>query len=423
MLHQNNIESPNSAGSCELGDIPGSASRRRLLRGKTVVIGVMTSSATSTLDYRGLAAAVTRLCLSGCRVVLAYGPALEAASTQLRQAASQEAGANLKMDSLELNSENYRVLVNEMRQSFVAAFSAGVTAPDGFHDSARVLSGTFLSPQPIGRRRSGDSLTMGKVRKVDTFGLNAVLGLGNVVLVGPTHYSKTGEELQLSVMDIAASICVSLEAEALLLCSDTSDYALSVHNSISTRPADIRLLWTDISSSLEAAVSGVIDHGIGRVHLLSNRHVGTVDTVLDGTRPAGIEVYREHELRAATDDDIDGIERLIRPLEESGALVRRDRATLERDIGNFHVVERDGVVEGCIALFPYLADGTAEIACLTVAPTRNGAGIGRVLLESMERLARNLGLSRVFILTSQTESWFAENGRRRFTPSGTERQI
>jgi amino-acid N-acetyltransferase len=39
------------------------------------------------------------------------------------------------------------------------------------------------------------------------------------------------------------------------------------------------------------------------------------------------------ELREATLDDVGGILALIRPLEEDGTLVKRDRGLIEREVG------------------------------------------------------------------------------------------
>ena len=45
--------------------------------------------------------------------------------------------------------------------------------------------------------------------------------------------------------------------------------------------------------------------------------------------------------------------KLIEPLEEDGTLVRRGRELLEREIARFSVIEHDGVIIGCAALYPF----------------------------------------------------------------------
>ena len=115
-------------------------------------------------------------------------------------------------------------------------------------------------------------------------------------------------------------------------------------------------------------------------------------------------------LREATPDDVGGILMLIEPLEMDGTLVRRDRHQIERDIDHFSVIEHDGVLFGCAALYPYPQEKLGEMACLTVSPDAQGAGDGERLLKRIEQRARARGLTRIFVLTTRTEHWFLKRG-------------
>ena len=44
---------------------------------------------------------------------------------------------------------------------------------------------------------------------------------------------------------------------------------------------------------------------------------------------------------------------LIEPFERDGTLVRRERTEIERDVANYTIIEHDGVIFGCAALYPY----------------------------------------------------------------------
>ena len=63
---------------------------------------------------------------------------------------------------------------------------------------------------------------------------------------------------------------------------------------------------------------------------------------------------------------------LIEPLEADGTLVRRGREKLEAEIGQFTVIEHDGVIAGCAALYPFLRESCAEMACFVVSPEYRG---------------------------------------------------
>jgi amino-acid N-acetyltransferase len=95
-------------------------------------------------------------------------------------------------------------------------------------------------------------------------------------------------------------------------------------------------------------------------------------------------------------------------------LVRRSRDRLEREIERFFVAEIDGVLVGCCALYPYDSSRTAELACLAVHPgyrqQAESGGLGTTLVKRMETEARRLGLTSLFVLTTQTGAWFQEQG-------------
>jgi amino-acid N-acetyltransferase len=117
-------------------------------------------------------------------------------------------------------------------------------------------------------------------------------------------------------------------------------------------------------------------------------------------------------LRAARIEDVRGMLALIEPLEADGTLVKRSRELLESEIGNFFVVEHDGVIVGCAALYPFPDDKSAEFACLAVAPERLEAGYGERLLKACEERAGALRIRRVFALTTRAAHWFLEQGFR-----------
>ena len=115
-------------------------------------------------------------------------------------------------------------------------------------------------------------------------------------------------------------------------------------------------------------------------------------------------------LRPARVEDIAAIISLIEPLEADGSLVKRSRELLEREIGNFQVVEHDGVLLGCAALYPYPEAKSAEFACLAVAPEYRDAGFGELLLQACEERARALRIRRLFALTTRAAHWFLSQG-------------
>ena len=151
---------------------------------------------------------------------------------------------------------------------------------------------------------------------------------------------------------------------------------------------------------------------MARAHIIPYASDGSV--LLELFQHAGVGTMLVEEtleaLREAGPDDIGGLIALLRPLEEDGTLVRRDRGLIEREIGNFTVIEHDGVIFGCAALYPYPDDGIGEMAALAVNPSVQGRGDGERLLQRIEQRARAAGLKRLFVLTTRTMHWFLKRG-------------
>jgi amino-acid N-acetyltransferase len=152
--------------------------------------------------------------------------------------------------------------------------------------------------------------------------------------------------------------------------------------------------------------------GVRRVHLI-NRHLdGALLLELFTREGVGTMVVRHSldHLRDATIDDVGGVLALISPLEDEGTLVKRGRELLEIEIDRFSVVDHDGMIVGCAALYPYPDAKAAELACLAVHPDYRDAGHGADLLNVIEGKAQARGIERLFVLTTRAAHWFIERG-------------
>jgi amino-acid N-acetyltransferase len=157
-----------------------------------------------------------------------------------------------------------------------------------------------------------------------------------------------------------------------------------------------------------------VDGGVARAHLVTRRVPGSLLLELFTHTGVGTMITADpvEQLRTARIDDVRGILQLIEPLEAEGTLVKRSRELLEAEIGNFLVVEHDGVIVGCAALYPFKEDKSAEFACLAVAEGYREAGYGEDLLKACEERAKDMKIRRVFALTTHAAHWFLEQGFR-----------
>ncbi|KAG6666056.1 probable amino-acid acetyltransferase NAGS1, chloroplastic [Carya illinoinensis] len=161
-----------------------------------------------------------------------------------------------------------------------------------------------------------------------------------------------------------------------------------------------------------AAAAFVCRAGVKRVHLLD----GTIDGVLSlelftrdgmGTMVAS-DLYEG--TRMARVEDFSSIRQIMQPLEESGILVLRTDQELLEALDSFIVVERDGQIIACAALFPFFEEKCGEVAAIAVSPDCRGQGQGYKLLDYIEKKASSLGLEMLFLLTTRTADWFVRRG-------------
>ena len=103
----------------------------------------------------------------------------------------------------------------------------------------------------------------------------------------------------------------------------------------------------------------------------------------------------------------------MEPLAQRRILLGKDRVTLYEAVQEFRIAEEDGVPVGCGALHVMWED-LGEVRTLAVRDDRLGTGVGHAILERIEADARELGLTRLFCLTFETEYF----GRHGFEPIG-----
>ncbi|THB67096.1 MAG: amino-acid N-acetyltransferase [Gammaproteobacteria bacterium] len=300
------------------------------------------------------------------------------------------------------------------RISIEALFSMGLANSPMAGYRTRVTSGNFVTARPYGVVDGIDFMFTGKVRRVDTDAINYHLNSNSIVIVPPLGYSPTGEVFSLSAAETAAEIAIAVGAEKLiylqhkLQIKDNSDIPL---REITT--ASLESYSKNSSADTENCLKGAAkacDNGVARAHLLDSTIDGTLLQELFTIDGVGTMVSSSNYelLRSAGIDDIAGIIELISPLEESGALVKRSRELLELEIDNFLVVERDGVIIGCSALYHY--NEFAELGCFVIDEKYILAGRATTLLEKIEKKAIANGVKHLFVLTTHTAHWFQERG-------------
>ena len=387
-----------------------------LFRGKTFVIAFGGKAISGPLA-RTLAYDVNLLAALGVRLLLVHGarPQIEEeliekgirSVTHLGYRVTDAATLECVIDA-----------VGSVYLEIDALLSQGLPDTPMANSRIRVIAGNFITAKPLGVLDGVDMQYAGSVRKIDAEGIRAQLGIGNIVILSCLGASPTGEIFNLAMEEVAESAAKAIAADKLIFLTDSQGVTDSDGKLLDELTADSaeRLIaigdWLspDIKRYLPCAVR-TSRSGVGRVHLINYNEDGTLLRELFSRDVVGTVITREslEILRDARPDDISGLVALIEPLEEIGALVRRSRELLEREITRFSVVEHDGLIVGCAALYPY-GDDQAELACVAVHPHYRRWGYGNQLIKRIETRARAVGIKRLFVLTTVTSHWFKERG-------------
>jgi amino-acid N-acetyltransferase len=114
-------------------------------------------------------------------------------------------------------------------------------------------------------------------------------------------------------------------------------------------------------------------------------------------------------VRRARTSDVSAIKALI-DIYAGKILLEKNLVTLYEAVQEFWVAEVDGEVVGCGALHVLWSD-LGEVRTVAAHPRVRGHGVGHAIVERLLDVARELHLSRIFVLTFEVE-FFGGHGFR-----------
>ena len=360
---------------------------------------------------------ITLLNTLGIRLVLVHG-----ARPQIEERLEQKGADIHYVNGLRLTDDHALAAVKDavgsLRVDIEAKLSMGLVNAPVPTGSIGVASGNFVTARPLGVRDGVDYCHTGEVRRIDATGIHQQLDAGRIVLLSSIGYSPTGEIFNLSAEEVATAASIALHAEKLVMLVEGEGLRDSrrrfIHQLSLIEAEQILHSRRKLTDEWTRHLVNAIDscrRGVKRTHLVPRKTRGGLLLELFTRDGIGTLVSAEiyEGLRVASIDDVGGIMKLIEPLEEKGALVKRSRERLEMEIEHFLVVKRDGMIVACAALYPY--DGQlAELACVAVHPDYRGHGRGDNLLRAIEQRSHDMGIKHLFVLTTLTSHWFRERG-------------
>ena len=308
--------------------------------------------------------------------------------------------------------------VGQIRIEIEALLSMGLSKPPMANSTIRITNGNYITARPIGIVDGVDLMFTGEVRKIDTAAIRLHLDQGEMALLSPLGYSRTGEVFSLTPENVAIDVATSLKADKLIFLMDTPGIDRKSNGDLNGALSELTLaearallsklesnsvkLSKDIQKYLPCAVQACVG-GVDRIHLISRRIDGAMLQELFTHKGVGCMISRGplQTFRSAEIDDVGGILELIEPLENEGLLARRDRKLIEIEIDHFLVLEYDNMIIGCAALNHFPGTAVGELTCLAIHPDYRNKGCGDSLLKRIKTRAKNNGINELIVLTKK----------------------
>jgi amino-acid N-acetyltransferase len=395
-------------------------------RGKTFVL-MLPGEAINHSNFYNIIHDIALLSSLGVKLVLVHG-----ARPQIdERLAIADTYSNFHRNLRITDSESLSLVIQAIGEAHTlveSALSTGLPNSPMHGADMQVLSGNFITAMPHGVIDGVDLQHTGKVRRVNSRALQTALNSGALVLLSPMGYSPTGEIFNLSFSDVATHVASALNADKLLAfiqgdgvkdsegtlvrqlsLQECKNYLEHHADSTDKETETTEHISLDLHQAVNACYQSCL-HGVPRAQLISYTTDGALLSELFTRDGLGTMIYSGHyeQLRSATIEDVGGIIELITPLENEGILVRRSRELLETEINKFHVMEKDGTIIACAALYPY--GELAELSCVATHPEYRRGGRAALLLQQVENQARKQKIKTLFLLTTQTAHWFIEQG-------------
>ena len=384
-------------------------------QGKTFVL-MFDGEATSHLNFPNVIHDIALLCSLGVRIVLIHGSRPQIASRLSERGIKSQFHNGLRVtDSAALQCVTEAT--GAQRAKIEALLSTGLPNSPMHGAHIKVCGGNYVTARPLGIHDGIDYLNTGVVRHVYTQGIKRQLDDNAIVLLSPLGYSATGEIFNLPLENVATQTAIALSADKLIVFGNQvgltdSDGDLVRQCKLSEAKEYLKELAKTSQYSMLKAACNSCEAGIERCHVISYEDDCALLEELFTYDGSGTLINHDgfEQSRSANIDDVGGILELIKPLEENGILVKRSRELLETEINHFTILERDGRIVACAALYPYPHENYGELACIVTHNEYRNGNRGDRLLAELEVQARNIGLNSLFVLTTQTAHWFLERG-------------
>jgi amino-acid N-acetyltransferase len=371
-------------------------------------------------NFRNLLIDVALLRSLRIGVALVHG-----AAHQIRRLAEQTGQAPSNLDGAGITDAATLQLALTAANRVSHELLEGLSATD-----LRGACGNALVAHPAGIIRGVDYMCTGRVERVDTALLQALLANDIVPVIPPLGCDGEGHSYRLNSDAVAVEVALALQAVKLIYLTTCDGIRLHLpgedgqtellrHLTVEEAEEVLKKRRAEVPapllSKLEQAVRAVRG-GVPRVHVIDGRvEEGLLAEVFSNEGIGTLIHANEYQaIRKAHKRDARAIHNLIQEGVSNDELVHRTLAEIERTIDDFFVFEVDRSVAACVALHFYPEQHQAELACLCVSNRFENQGIGVKLMQYAESQSRAGGVGELFCLSTQAFNYFQQKGG--FTP-------
>jgi amino-acid N-acetyltransferase len=339
------------------------------------------------------------------RVVLVHGAAEQIralAGAQRVEASDLEGTGVTDAQTLELALTAANRLTHEILEGLAA-------------NDLRAACPNVVTAHPVGIIQGIDHRFTGRVERLDIEFLQSLLNQGVVPILPPLGFDGEGKTYRVNSDDVAVATATQLSAVKLIFITSREGLIYREAPIRQMQVSDLRQLLQRDRSGFSPEMLSRAQHavracnaGVPRVHVIDGRlEEGLLAEVFDNHGLGTLIHANQYEsVRPATKKDVRAILALTRGAVESEELVRRSRATIEKNIDDYFIFEIDRNPVACVALHVLPDQRTGELASLFVSQAHENQGIGRKLTAFVEERARGLGLTRLLALSTQAFTWF-----------------
>jgi amino-acid N-acetyltransferase len=318
------------------------------------------------------------------RVVLIHG-----AAAQIQALAGQQKITPSNLDGSGVTDAPTLELALTAANRLTHEVLEGLSAND-----LRAACANAITAHPLGILHGVDHLFTGKVERVDADLLLTLLAEGILPVISPLGFDGDGKTYRVNSDSVALAVADALKAIKLIFITTHDGLVCQGQLLRQMLVADLDALLANrrddfvpelISKAVHAAAA--CHAGVQRVHIINGRTDEALLAEVFSNEGVGTLIYAKNSV-------------------ETEELVRRTRASIEKNLAQYYIFDLDKNPVACVALHTYPEHRKGELACLYVSPSHENQGIGRKLIQFVENKAREQDLNELLVLSTQAFAYF-----------------